>query len=61
MTAYYMLRFDDIWISKLPRSKHKDYSEQVMIDVVNFDEGLTNTMVVEGTLLGRLRVLSRVH
>ena len=55
-TAHYMLNFDDIWVSKLPRTSHKNFQEQIPLDVVNFDEGLTNTMWITGTLLIRLKV-----
>ena len=44
MTAYYLVRFDDVWYNRLPKHRHKDYTEQVLLHVLNFDHGLTNTV-----------------
>ena len=44
MTGYYLLKFDDFWAAQLPNKRYRDYSEQLLLNVVNFDDGLTNQM-----------------
>ena len=56
MTGYYLLKFDDFWAAMLPNKRYRDYSEQLLLNVVNFDDGLTNQMIVDGTMVIRHRM-----
>ena len=45
----------------MPNQRHNDYSEQLVLSVVDFDDGLTNRMWVEGTLFIRLRMPKKLQ
>ena len=59
MTSSYVITFDEYWFSKQPKHLQKDFSEQLIINMVQFDQGSSNIMWVEGNMLVRMRPPAR--